>query len=254
VVSDFRYGSIPAVSVLEVPMLGFDLETTGPDPETARIVTACVGEADPRMKKWTATGWLVNPGIPIPPEASAVHGVTDEQAAVGQEPGEAALAVALRLQSAWMVGRPVVGFNVVYDLTVLDRELRRHCDVGLVLNGPVLDGRVLDKIVDRFRRGSRKLTDVAAHYGIPWGDDAHAADADAFAAVRVAHAILRFGTWQGRPLRDLPLAELHDLQGEAYAEQTQSFYDYRERIGDPIPAAEQNVEWPVRGWVGETGA
>lgn len=55
----------------------FDLETTGVDPETARIVSAAVvtfsdGEA---IESRT---WLVNPYVPIPDEATTLHGITDE--------------------------------------------------------------------------------------------------------------------------------------------------------------------------------
>src|ERR1043165_3222838 len=56
-------------------LVGFDLETTGTDPFEDRIVTAAI-VGPGRMRRT----WLVNPGVPIPPGASAVHGVTDERA------------------------------------------------------------------------------------------------------------------------------------------------------------------------------
>jgi DNA polymerase III subunit epsilon len=69
-------------------MCAFDTETTGPDPESARIVTACVvhvdgsGEMPPE-----AQAWLIDPGTDIPAEASAIHGITTEHArANGQAP------------------------------------------------------------------------------------------------------------------------------------------------------------------------
>ena len=49
---------------------------------------------------------------------------------------------------------------------------------------PVLDPRVLDKHIDPYRRGGRKLTDLCAHYKVAL-DGAHSADADAIAACRV---------------------------------------------------------------------
>ena len=66
-------------------------------------------------------------------------------------------------------GVPVIGFAVSYDLTVLDTCLRRLGDPGLSEQGfvgPVIDALVLDRHCDRFRKGSRKLTAVAEHYGV----------------------------------------------------------------------------------------
>ena len=51
-----------------VEFVGFDTETSGPDPSSAEIVTACVG----------AREWLLRPTAPIPPSAVAIHGITTE--------------------------------------------------------------------------------------------------------------------------------------------------------------------------------
>lgn len=64
-------------------LVGFDTETTGPDPDTARIVQigvvtqTCAGAIT--YPPQTALNVLCDPGGPIPPGASAVHGITDEQ-------------------------------------------------------------------------------------------------------------------------------------------------------------------------------
>ena len=55
---------------------------------------------------------------------------------------------------------------------------------------PVIDPLVIDKAVDRYRKGKRTLEAAAAFYGVPL-DDAHDAGADAIAAGRVAQAIAR---------------------------------------------------------------
>ena len=41
------------------PMVGFDTETDGPDPEDARIITACVGVAS--SEGWKPQSWMVRP-------------------------------------------------------------------------------------------------------------------------------------------------------------------------------------------------
>ena len=60
-------------------LLAFDTETTGTDPETARIVSAaCLWRGG--ASEAADEEWLVNPGVPIPAEATAIHGITDEMA------------------------------------------------------------------------------------------------------------------------------------------------------------------------------
>lgn len=218
-------------------LVGFDLETTGPDPETARIVTACVVVTEPyaEPKAWS---WLVNPGIEIPAEATAVHGITNEQAASGQD-----AAVAIDRIMLTLVGfsdSPVVAFNAAFDFTVLDREARRH-GLDPYVPAMVVDPFVLDKQGDRYRRGSRKLVDVAAHYGVPL-DDAHTAEADALAAVAVAR---RIGV-QHQPPADA--RALHAGQIAWRREQCESLQDYFRRKD---PAAVVNGDWPVQRLMAE---
>lgn len=61
------------------PLVALDLETTGTDPKTSRIVQMAVIKTGigPEFKV-TKTSSLFNPGIPIPAEATEVHGITDE--------------------------------------------------------------------------------------------------------------------------------------------------------------------------------
>ncbi|MER6350578.1 exonuclease domain-containing protein [Streptomyces sp. NPDC001634] len=182
------------------PLLGFDLETTGVNVETARIVTAAAvdyqhGDSVDTLPD-RARMWLANPGIRIPAEATAVHGITTEHArANGRPAAQVADEIADVLAAALTTGIPVVAMNGRYDFTVLDRELRRYGlrtlweRVGSETSpGPVVDPFILDKQADKYRKGSRKLEALAAHYGVTLAA-AHTADADALAAVQVAVAI-----------------------------------------------------------------
>jgi DNA polymerase-3 subunit epsilon len=102
-------------------MVGFDLETTSPDPEEARIVTAAiveVGGGEPTVERT----WLVDPGVEIPEQAAAIHGITTERArAEGVPTREAAMTIAATLDRIASMRWPLVIFNARYDLTVLDR-------------------------------------------------------------------------------------------------------------------------------------
>ncbi|MEN8790429.1 MAG: 3'-5' exonuclease [Flavobacteriaceae bacterium] len=65
---------------LNKPICFFDLETTGTNVAKDRIVEISILKVFPDGKKLSKT-WLVNPGMPIPAEATAIHGITDEKVA-----------------------------------------------------------------------------------------------------------------------------------------------------------------------------
>lgn len=226
-------------------MAGFDLETTGVDPETDRIVTACVvlvGGGHPTQ----TTNWLANPGVEIPAEAAAVHGITTDRAREeGQPAGAVVQQVVAALSQAALVGFPLVAMNAAFDLTMLDRECRRHRvqpltdSVGDELR--VIDPRVLDKKIDRYRRGGRTLTDLCAHYGVRL-DGAHSADADAVAACRVAWRIAA----TVKPIGEATLGQLHNHQIEWASEQAAGLAAYfartpgKEHLADGVRG-----DWPL---------
>lgn len=85
------------------PMVAYDCESTGVDVETARVVTACVAHVNDGPPDLTR--WLADPGVDIPAEATAIHGVTTAHA---REHGESAAGVcaqvAGRLAEAWAAG------------------------------------------------------------------------------------------------------------------------------------------------------
>ncbi|WP_407553112.1 3'-5' exonuclease [Streptomyces sp. Pv4-95] len=224
-------------------MAGFDIESTGPDPLTARIVTACVVQCGGSQPVQSAT-WLTDvDGEDIPAEAAAIHGVSTERArAEGVDLREAVDEIIGALsQVALSDGIPVVAMNARYDLTLLDREARRYGMTPLTdrLGGDlrVIDPFVIDKQVDRYRRGKRTLTALCEHYEVPL-DGAHQADADALAACRVAW---RQGTRYER-LAGMTLDALHAAQIAWAAEQAASL---QEHFRKKDPGAVVEGAWPV---------
>lgn len=218
-------------------MCAFDLETTAADPEAARIVTATIVHI--KGAQTDSRTWLVNPGVEIPAEAAAIHGVTTERArAEGIAPATAAAQILAELDEAWTAGHPVVIFNAPYDLTVLDRELRRHCGTSLDgVIGPVIDPFCIDKHLDRYRKGKRTLTATCEHYGVRL-DGAHDATQDALAAARLAW---RLATVYPEQLGDL--AGVNELQAAWRAEWAERYADYLRRQGKPEPV---DGAWPLR--------
>lgn len=93
------------------PYLSFDLETSGVDVENDRVVTAAIVDIRPGQPVRTRT-WLVNPGIDIPAGATAVHGITTEQArADGVHPSTALDEISLEIETAIASGIPLVAMN-----------------------------------------------------------------------------------------------------------------------------------------------
>ncbi|NUH35313.1 3'-5' exonuclease [Streptomyces samsunensis] len=223
-------------------LCGYDLETTSADPETARIVTACVVQVGSNQPAQTAT-WLSDvDGEEIPAEAAKIHGITTERArAEGTNLREVVESITNALAQVILGGVPVVAMNARYDLTVIDREARRYGMPPLAEtignDMRVIDPFVIDKQVDRYRRGSRKLTALCEHYKVRL-DGAHSADADAIAACRVAW---RLGQRYER-LAVMTLDELHAAQIEWAAAQAASLQEYLRKSD---PAAYCAPEWPL---------
>ncbi|WP_158864252.1 exonuclease domain-containing protein [Leifsonia sp. AG29] len=218
----------------------FDLETTGIDVESARIVTAHVGLLDERGDVVRRRDWLLDPGTDIPAEATAVHGITTARARRdGMQAAAGVAAIVAQLRSLFERGIPVVAYNAPYDFTLLDREARRHDIAPLESPLPVVDPLVIDRAVDRYRRGKRTLSVTAVHYGVSLLD-AHDAGADAIAAGRVAQALARVHA----EALAMEAAELHLRQVDWCREQAADFQEYMRRVRDPQFTA--SGHWPVR--------
>ncbi|MEU1116181.1 MULTISPECIES: 3'-5' exonuclease [unclassified Streptomyces] len=226
-------------------LIGFDLETTGTDPSEARIVSGAVIEVKAGETLGHRT-WLADPGVPIPAEAVAVHGITDERAAAEGRPAEeVADALADVLTSYWQAGVPVVAYNAVFDLSLLSAELRRHGlpslrdRLGGADPAPVIDPYTIDRSVDRYRRGKRNLEAVCTEYGVAL-ESAHDAASDAQAAARLAGAIAD----RHPKVASLGPAELHRRQIEWYAAWAADFQNFLRKKGN-TEAVVDGV-WPLR--------
>jgi DNA polymerase-3 subunit epsilon len=181
----------------------------------------------------------------VPAEATAVHGLTEEHLQHnGRWPAPVMYEIAQALAEQAHAGRPLVVMNAPFDLTMLDRELRRHRASALgrwFESAPlsVLDPRVLDKHLDRYRKGRRTLTDLCAHYGVAL-EGAHDAAADAVAALEVTRAV---GRRFASRLERLAPGELHTLQAVWHAAQARGLQAWFARSG-----VDEAVDpaWPLR--------
>ncbi|MFC9987812.1 3'-5' exonuclease [Streptomyces globisporus] len=218
-------------------LAGFDLETTSPDPLTARIVTACIVQVGAKQPT-VAANWLTDvDGEEIPAGAAAVHGISTEKAhAEGVDLRLAVEEILGALTQVILSGIPVVAMNARYDFSVLDREAQRYGFQPLA-DTVVIDPYVIDKQVDRYRPGKRTLTALCEHYEVRL-DGAHSADADAVAACRVAW---RQATRYPQ-LAAMTLDELHTAQVGWAAEQAASL---QEHFRQTRPDAVVEGAWPL---------
>jgi DNA polymerase III subunit epsilon len=250
-------------------MAPFDLETTGPDPEQARIVEAYFGRVGGGRPAEDYAALLVNPGVDCPAEATKIHGYSNAHL---QEHGEDAVTsievIACAVAAALQERIPLVGHNIGYDLTVLDRECRRYGlatptdRAGLLV---AIDTKVLSKHVDPYRRrvskdqGAHVLKTCAQVFAAGWNEaDAHGARYDALTAARIAWRMGAVATLpkEQRPKlaskasRDLfddlavPLSALFHAQITWAKEQAESYAQYLRKQGDAAKTSdEQNALW-----------
>ncbi|MFJ4921683.1 exonuclease domain-containing protein [Streptomyces sp. NPDC088725] len=235
----------------EGPLAAFGTETTGVDVEEDRIVSASLVVQEAAGAELQVTRWVIDPGVPVPAEATALHGLTEDFLhRNGRWPAPATEEIARALAAQHAAGRPLVIMDAPFGLTMLDRELRRHraSSFARYLERTllcVLDPRVLDRHLDRYRKGRRTLTDLCAQYGVARGE-AHEATSDATAALDVVRAVgRRFALRMER----LTAPELHTLQAVWHAAQVRGPQARARRAWFPLggtAVASDPADWPLR--------
>ncbi|KAF5293301.1 hypothetical protein FQR65_LT20098 [Abscondita terminalis] len=221
----------------------FDTETTGVDTAQARIVSATIALLGPSGDTSERYDWLLDPGVEIPDAAARVHGISTEVArSSGTDAQVGVRQIVEQLLEMLERGFPVVAYNAPYDLTLLAAEARRHGVPFPETVAPVLDPLILDKQLDRFRKGKRTLEAAAAHYGVEIGL-AHDAGDDAIAAGRVLQRIAaKYGEALPRELD-----ELHTAQVGWAAAQAADFQSYMRRVRDPVVCRRRALADPLTG-------
>lgn len=168
------------------PIAGIDIEATGIDPQTDKIVELVIVKINPaqaggeRVESYT---WLIDPGRPIPAEASAIHGIYDQDIKDADAFGFPKHAQHI---TSILTGCIIVGFNANhYDVPLLAAELAR---VGI--QWPAPGTLLLDPSVIFRRKERRRLSDAVKTYCYQDGETAHRAEADAYQALHVLAAQL----------------------------------------------------------------
>lgn len=215
-------------------MLSFDLETTSANPQKARIVTSALVRIDGRDVSANET--LADPGIEIPAEASRVHGISTEKARAEGRPHDEVLRETVdAIKKGWDDGLTLVVFNAPYDLTVL-----RTLTGDFTVTGPVYDPLLIDRAKDRFRTGSRRLSDMCQFYGVRI-DNAHEATSDAMAAARIAWKQVR----QWPELAEMDTGALMEFQAVQHYTLQEERRQYLTEQGKDASGC--STSWPMIG-------
>ena len=162
------------------PIVFFDLETTGVNISKDRIIEISLLKVAPNGKEENKTR-RINPGIPIPPEATAIHGISDEDVKDCPTFKEIAKSLAAQIE-----GCDLAGFNSNrFDIPLLAEEfLRADVDIDLSKRKFVDVQTIFHKMEQRT---------LSAAYKFYCGkslEDAHSAAADTFATYEVLKAQL----------------------------------------------------------------
>lgn len=164
---------------LDRPLVVIDTETTGVETDMDRIVQIAVIRIDDPKRIPTQFCCYIDPGVPIPPEATAVHGITDDmvrgQLSFSQVWGQHVAAL--------VEGADVCAYNARFDLAMIDRELR---NAGLKWDRSKV--RIIDPMVIFRQRVPHTLEGALVYYCDAIHGSAHDALQDAKATLDVLAA------------------------------------------------------------------
>jgi DNA polymerase-3 subunit epsilon len=194
---------------LKKPLAIFDLETTGLNIATDRIVEICIVKAMPNGELKIKT-MRINPTVPIPIETSLIHGIYEEDIKDAPTFKEVARQILQFLE-----GADLAGFNILrFDIPVLMEEfLRAEIDFKLE-NRKMVDAQRIFHLMEP--------RNLSAAYRFYCGKDlinAHSAEADTLATFEVLCAQIE--RYDGKVIKDengkeyIPIqndmAKLHEL-------------------------------------------
>ena len=242
---------------LKNPLVVFDLETTGTNISNDRIVEIAMIKVMPSGEKIEKTR-KINPTIPIPEEASLIHGIYDED--VKDEPTFNQIAKSL---AQFLEGCDLSGFNVVkFDIPLLVEEfLRANVDFEID-NRKILDAQKIFHMMEK-----RNLTAAYKFYCNKDLINAHSAAADTLASLEVFEAQIE--KYDGLPLTDLQgnqlgiisndMENLHDitnskmvdLAGRMVFQDGVEIFNFGKHRGKPVLEVLQKepsfYDWVMRG-------
>ena len=178
--------------------IAFDLETTGIKPSTDFIVEvgAVFFDGDQAIKGY---GSLVDPGVSIPPDASAVNGITDEMVR-----GKPHIKEILHEFADFCGDLPLVAHNAPFDYKFLLEDVKLHRSAapkGVVLDTLPLARKIFPGLLNY------KLGTLVRHFGFPSGTF-HRAEEDSSYCGLLFAKILQTLEMRGEPCSEQDLVKM----------------------------------------------
>ncbi|MGA3214437.1 MAG: exonuclease domain-containing protein [Acidimicrobiales bacterium] len=223
----------------EGPLLGFDLETTGVNPCKDLPVQVALVRWD-RCAIACRNVFLVDPGCEIPAAAEAVHGISTRKARrEGCRLEEAVAILHSVLQKAQADRLPVVAMNASFDITIAT-TLFRNFGLKPIAWVALVDPLVIDRQMDRYRSGKRRLDALCRVYDVILASP-HDAGSDADATVAIARTIAeRYPELAGYEIDELTRCEAEWHHAWALE------YDSWCRANGKGGLSPEEFHWPLR--------
>lgn len=178
---------------LEKPLVFFDLETTGLDLQKDRIVQMALIKIFPDGKIEKGTRML-NPEMPISPDASKVHGITDEMVKDKKTFNQIAQGI-----FQYLSGCDIAGYNIKkFDLTILFNEFKRAGIEFDVYNHQYIDVLEFETVLN-----PRDLSTVYKKYTGEEMTNAHDAFADTEATLKILEKQLQGENTVGNSINEI---------------------------------------------------
>jgi DNA polymerase-3 subunit epsilon len=178
------------------PLVALDIESTGPKPETDRVIELGLVRLAPDGER-TVRRWLIHPGREIPAESTKVHSITDAMVAHAPRFEAVAAEIAAELSGVDLTGYNVRGFDIPI--------LRREFELAAV-PWPCEGARVIDSYVVFKERERHTLGNAVRRYCGREHANAHSATSDAEAALDVLFGQLAHYADLPRSVEELDLA------------------------------------------------
>ena len=167
---------------LQRPLVFFDLETTGVETQTARIVELSAIKLNPD-KSQERLYHVLNPGVHIPEDATAIHGFTDEDVA-----GKPSFCNVANEVCSFFTNCDLGGYNIRrFDIPLLMEEFHRCKMYPILLTGT----KVVDVMSVYHKKEPRDLSAAVRFYCNEELDEAHSAQADVEASIKVLQGQLQ---------------------------------------------------------------
>jgi DNA polymerase-3 subunit epsilon len=193
---------------LNRPVVFFDIEATGANPRRDRLIDLAMIKLTPDNER-IPFFYRVNPGVPIPAESTAIHGIFDADVADAPLFEEIAKEVEQALE-----GCDLGGYNLIrYDIPLLEEEFLRA-----KIRFSVEDRKVIDAQRIFHKREPRDLTAALAFYCGEVHDGAHGAVADVEATISVFEG--QFEKYADLPQDISNLADFCDPRDPTWVDRT----------------------------------